>query len=191
MKESDFQELIDRRGIVVVHFSHLAVMSHKIVFPRDLQHAITHYESENRSCCALWPGHRMQLPGCVGVIFRPTFEQVLSVLADDSGSSDFGATEQSAGEIPSERTILESLKVPPGRYNEWRVRGAAPSGIFVANPASILAKQEVELDCGVEKIKEINSVPIKLSQVSAAFPELQLFTMKIRGLERLPRLDSV
>lgn len=93
MDESKFQEFITGRCVVIIHFSHFAKMAHAFEFPADLQHAISSFQSETRSCCALWPKHGMDLPGSVGVIFKPTFDQVLSVLSDDSGSTDYGGAE--------------------------------------------------------------------------------------------------
>jgi len=119
----------------------------------------------------------MELPGSVGVIFRPTFEQVLSVLADDSGSSDFGGAENSGGRAPSEQTILESLNVPAGRYNEWRVNGAEPFGIFVANTNNIYAKKKVQLSLNGETFDEVGCTNIEISSVIEAFPAIPIFTM--------------
>ncbi|WP_347990133.1 hypothetical protein [Methylomonas sp. AM2-LC] len=178
MDESKFQKLLTERGVVIVHFSHFAVMGHYVEFPDDLEHAIAFYQSETRSCCAFWPRHNMNLPGSVGVIFRPRFEQVLSVRADDSGSSDFGGAENSGGHAPSEQTILESLNVTAGRYNEWRVRGAEPVGIFVANTNDIYAKRKTQLSHNGETFEEIGYTNIAISSVFEAFPEMPIFTMR-------------
>ena len=54
------------------------------VFPDDLQAAITNRNSWALSCCVVWPGHQMDLPGEVGIVLRPTAaEQVLSVAKTD------------------------------------------------------------------------------------------------------------
>lgn len=177
MDESKFHKLLTELDVVIVHFSHFAVMGQHVEFPDDLKHAITFYQSETRSCCALWPGHNMELPGSVGVIFRPTFEQVLSVLADDSGSSDFGGAEKSGGHAPSEQTILESLNVPAGRYNEWRIKGAEPFGIFIANANNIYVKKKVQLSLNGETFDDIGSTNIEISSVIEAFPAMPIFTM--------------
>jgi hypothetical protein len=34
------------------------------------------------------------------------------------------------GVSPEENAILESLQAPSGMYNEWRILGAKPIGIF-------------------------------------------------------------
>jgi hypothetical protein len=186
MDETKFNKLLDDRGVVIVHFSHFAVMRHAVEFPIDLQHAIQNYQSETRSCCALWPGHKMELPGSVGVIFKPTFTQILSVLPDDSGSSDFEGSENSGGHAPSEETIADSLNVPFGRYNEWRIRGAEPIGIFVANPDNISAKKKSRISLDGELIEEIGSPNISLFDVTNAFPSLTIYTM---GANRLSPLQ--
>jgi len=184
--ESEFQKLLVNRGIVIVHFSHHAVMGHSVEFPDDLQHAIAQYQSETRSCCALSPGHCMETPGSVGIIFRPTFEQVVSVLSDDSGSSDFGGSENSGGHTPSEQTILASLDVPAGRYNEWRVRGARPIGIFVTDTGNICAKKKVRIPFDSGLINCIGCISIPLSSVIDSFPTLPIYTLWTSGLGRIP-----
>ncbi|MCO7461475.1 MULTISPECIES: hypothetical protein [Stenotrophomonas] len=182
MNDLDFQKFLVDRKVVIVHFSHFALMGHSVQFPDDLLHAISHHNEETRSCCALWPGHDMELPGSVGVIFKPTIDQVISVLADDSGSSDFGGTERSAGEIPTPEALLASLQVPSGCYNEWRVRGADPIGIFVADAHNICAKKKVELNLNGESIYEIGCTEITLESVLEVFPELPVYTLQPTGL---------
>lgn len=182
MDELKFQKLLTDRGVVIVHFSHFYAMGHDVEFPDDLEHAITFYQSETRSCCALWPGHNMELPGDVGVIFKPTFEQVLSVLADDSGSSDFEGAENSGGHAPSEQTILESFNVLAGSYNEWRVRGAEPVGIFVANTNKILVKRKQQILHNGEALEVINRINIEILSVFGAFPKMSTFTMTAEKL---------
>lgn len=182
MDESKFQGLLADKGIVIVHFSHFAVMGHSVEFPDDLEHAITFHQSETRSCCALWPTHNMELPGSVGIIFEPTFEQVLSVLADDSGSSDFEDSENSGGYAPSEETIIASLNVPPGRYNEWRVRGAKPVGIFIANTSDIYVKKKTQLSLNGETFEEIGCTSIAISSVFDAFQNMPIFTLEADGI---------
>lgn len=185
MDEAQFKQLLARKNIAVVHFSHYAVMNHRVSFPHDLIHAIKNYKFETRSCCAVFPDHGMHLPGSVGVIFNPKLSHLRSVCESDSGSSDIGEEEGSLGEEPTEDSILRSLCVIDGDYNEWRIHGASPIGIFVADPNNIQAK--LELNCGEEQITDIVPVPICLAQVFEAFPSLQVFTMGVQGLEELPR----
>jgi hypothetical protein len=187
MDESKFQKLLSDRGIAIVHFSHFAIMGHSVEFPCDLQHAIDFYQSETRSCCAIWPQHGMDLPGSVGVIFRPTFRQVLSVLPDDSGSANFGGSESSGGYLPSEETILASLDVRVGSYNEWRVKGAEPVGIFVANTSAVCAKKKTQLSIPGESFEAIGCTSIPISAVLAAFPTLPIQTMVPDGLQDVRR----
>jgi len=182
MEESKFQELMTKKSLAIVHFSHFAKMAHAVEFPCDLHHAINSFQSEARSCCAIWPGHRMNLPGSVGVIFEPKFEQVCSVLQDDSGSSDYGRKERSGGVNPSQKTILESLNVVDGRYNEWRVLGAKPIGIFVANTVDICVKKKVTLSCNGEAFEDFPCTSITLKEVFDKFPGMEIFTMGSGGL---------
>jgi hypothetical protein len=185
VNESEFQDLLEQHNAVIVHFSHHAVMNHSVEFPDDLLHAMAHYHEETRSCCAICPGHSMELPGSVGLIFRPTLDQVLSVLSDDSGSSNISGVEWSAGEPPTIEAILASLQVPRGRYNEWRIRGAKPDGIFVANVSNIGAKKKTRLRCGDDFIEPIACTNITLRSVFDAFPALPICTLKASGLHRV------
>lgn len=199
MDEQRFQEILDVNRVAIVHFSHHAVMGHRVTFPDDLHHAISSSESETRSCCAVCPNLRMDFPGSVGVMFKPKLSQVISVSSSDSGSSDFGGEEGSLGHAPTEQTILDSLCVPEGGYNEWRVCGAEPIGIFIANPDAILVKKELVMELndemalalGQARITEIGSIPISLQDVRAAFPSMSVFTMGGEGLELLPSAAGV
>jgi hypothetical protein len=185
MNEAQFEALLDELRIVVVHFSCYGVMGHKVTFPNDLNHALSRYKEETRSCCAIYPCHNMELPGSVGVIFRPKHSHVLSVCSADSGSSDYAGHEGSMGVSPEEDAIRESLQVTNGMYNEWRILGAAPIGIFVVNPQAIEVKQEVTLALGMECFKEIACVHISLQKVKEAFPNLLVYTMGDDGLNEL------
>ena len=89
------------------------------------------------------------------------------------------------GVSPDENAILESLTVTPGMYNEWRIRGAEPIGIFVTNPQAIEVKQEVPFAVGVECFNEIGPVEISLHAVKEAFRNLLVYTMGDNGLNEL------
>lgn len=191
MNEARFKELLNQRAVAVVHFSHHAVMGHMVEFPYDLIHAIEHFAVETRSCCAIFPDHNLELPGSVGIVFEPLYFQVVSVCQSDSGSSDFGGEEGSMGIPPNEEAILESLNVPNGSYNEWRIRGATPKGIYISDIKKILAKKATILSFGDEESIEIGCTIISLAQVCEAFPKLPIFTMGMQGLEELPRPTNV
>lgn len=186
LDEKRFKEIVGERNVAVVHFSHHGTMNHNVEFPVDLLHAINNSD-ETRSCCAVFPGHEMRLPGSVGLIFEPTLQQVLSVCSTDSGSTDFGGEEGSLGDSPTEEAILESLDVRAGDYNEWRIRGAKPIGIFVADPANIEVRKAICLSCGDEVISDFACKRIQLPDVFAAFPGQPVFTMGDRGIEELDR----
>ena len=182
MNEASFSRFLIDQRIAIVHFSHFAVMNHAVEFPVDLHHAIDNYQAETRSCCAIWPRHQMPLPGSVGVIFEPSLAHVLSVLPIDAGSSDVSGSEYSGGSPPSEEAILESFNVPFFRYNEWRVRGAKPIGIFVDNPHNIqVKKKELFSVCG-ETTEQIVCKEIPFSAVVDAFPTLPIYTIGPDGL---------
>ena len=185
MDDTRFECLLKARRVAVVHFSCYGVMGHRVTFPDDLVHALSTIKQETRSCCALYPGHEMDLPGSVGVILSPKYSHVLSVCSADSGSSDYGGEEGSMGSIPEENAILESLRVPSGMYNEWRILGANPVGIFVSNPQCILVKQESTITVGRERLTEIGCAQISLQAVKKAFPTLPVYMMRADGLEQL------
>lgn len=186
MEEDKLKEIIRDHKITVVHFSHDAVMAHRVVFPEDLKYAIDNYSSDTRSCCAIFPGHSMSLPGSVGVIFAiQNIEEILSVSCQDSGASDYSGSEDSMGVEPTENAITESLNQQVGSYNEWRIRGAKPIGIFVANPMNIMVKKEIKLNCAGEEFTEIGIDIVPLADIQAAFPDLPLYTMGVEGLEKL------
>ena len=185
MDDSRFEILLNERGVVVVHFSHFAVMGHKVAFPSDLFHAISSFDKEIRSCCALFPGHKMDLPGSVGIIFKPKYCHVLSVCSGDSGSTDYKGTEGSLGLPPEEDAILESLNMMNEGYNEWRVLGANPIGIFIANTQCIIVKQEKELSAGQVQFKDFVATSISLEDVKSEFKSWTIYTMGEDGLEAL------
>lgn len=185
LTNTQFKQLLRTHNIVVVHFSHFATMNFEVEFPDDLQHAIEHFANETRSCCALFPGHKMDLPGAIGLIFDPEIDQVLSVCATDSGSSNYGGKEESLGVRPSEDTILQSLDVRTGTYNEWRVHGSKPVGVYITNPTYIEAKKAFFKEFGDELIKGFACKQISINEVQSAFPELPIFTMEATGLVTL------
>src|SRR5688572_21770465 len=79
-------EELSARKAVVVHFSHHAQMRDGGLFPQDMEEAMSNCHNWALSCCVLWPGHSMDLPGSVGIIFSPQHHHVLSVSPSDSGS---------------------------------------------------------------------------------------------------------
>lgn len=133
----------------------------------------------------------MDLPGSVGVIFEPKLDQVLSVLGDDSGSSDYGGSELSGGNAPSEQSIVNSLSDPFGSYNEWRLRGAKPIGILVADPENVIVKKNSHIAVsGCEPFDVIACTTVPFSAVVAAFPSYKVYTMTSSGLFELNCADA-
>lgn len=185
MDESSFKKLVKDHSIVVIHFSHHAIMGHEVEFPDDLNYAIAHFADEERSCCAIYPGYEMNLPGSVGVIFEPAFSNVISVCQCDSGSSAYG----SMGQPPSEQTILASLCVQACeegcKYNEWRIKGAIPIGIFVSNPLNICVKKKNLCTNVPISFEGIAGESICLADVFTAFPKLPIYSMGSNGLIQL------
>lgn len=127
----------------------------------------------------------MDLPGSVGVLFSPKHSQVLSVCSADSGSSDYAGEEGSMGSTPDEDAINESLNVPSGIYNEWRIRGARPVGIFICDSQCMEVKQEMVFTVGGNQFADIICTSISLQAVKEAFPAMPVYTMGAEGLIQL------
>ncbi len=141
---------------LIVHFSHRAKMREGGVFPSDLRAAITNKDCWALSCCVVRPGHKMDLPGEVGLIFRPTAsDQILSVARTDAGSFQHACGEESSGGMPLMPESLEdTFNVAPNDHNEWRVRGAEVDGIFAVSPGEVWAKIRQPLMVGGVQIGE-------------------------------------
>jgi hypothetical protein len=168
---------LSARQSLIVHFSHHANMRAGGIFPNDMHDAIENRNEWVLSCCAVWPGHNMDLPGSVGVVFNPSPSNVVSVSNSDSGSStDRDGAEQSAGVPLSPHSFHDSFRVA-GAYNEWRLLGAEVVGIFVANPHEIYTKREVVVPFEGGVIREISAEPVSLGYVLECFPQLRVFTM--------------
>jgi hypothetical protein len=123
----------------------------------------------------------MDLIGSIGVLFRPSCANILSVSNTDSGSLTWSdGTEGSLGEQLTVDSFETSFDVADGEYNEWRIQGAAIEGIFVANPASILVK--FQTDMGIEGLEKMHSLKIiSINEVFSTFPDHRIFTMNSHG----------
>lgn len=174
---------LEARKALIVHFSAHAVMREGLDFPSDLQQVLAEKELWPLSCSVLTPGHHMDVTGSVGVILEPrAAEDVLRVHHDDAGAYDDAGVNQSLGAALSDATFDASIDdTGPGAYNEWRVRGAKPVGIFVLDPANILVRQHFTVPgpYGAEEI--ISAGPISLDAVRAAFPGQPIWTMTPGG----------
>lgn len=189
MADADLTFALERQKAVVVHFSHHANMRENGVFPDDLQNAIKNKDVWSLSCSVLWPGHKMQPCGSVGVMFRPTMDSVLSVYNSDSGSFLGPDGTDISGGLPLNADTFESTFQVVGEYNEWRVKGAEVIGIFVHDINQIEAKGWDEIP-GLpdgELLCEIAVKCIDLANVFDAFPPLPVFTMSSTGLVLVPR----
>lgn len=177
------------RKALIVHFSHHQNMRDGGVFPEDLLAAIENKNDWPLSCSVMWPGHNMNPVGSVGVIFEPmATENVLSVCSADSGSSQLANGEDgSLGHPLSTATFEKTFSVKDGEYNEWRLRGATVTGIFVLNTKNIGIKREVSLDLpdGSGSIATITTLPIQFGEVAQFAKSLQLpvYTMGEGGPE--------
>lgn len=129
----------------------------------------------------------MSLPGDIGVAFAPAVSSVLSVSNNDSGSMlALDGSELSMGEqltCPS----FEKTFSPTGAYNEWRVKGAMVSGIYVRDQYSLMAKRKQKVPGGPEPVETIAACPVSLEEVFAAFPSLPVYTHSSGELVEIPQ----
>lgn len=183
MTDAELAQALNDKKAVVIHFSHHAKMREGGVFPDDLRNAIKNCNQWSLSCCVVFPGHKMDLPGSVGVIFAPDVRHVISVSNTDSGSTTLHNGEDSSDGISlSEQSFNKSLEVMDGRYNEWRIKGAKVFGIYVNNPALILVKQKLTLTADSQSFEDIGVVQVDLSFIKECFPGQQFYTMSSNGL---------
>lgn len=157
-------------------------------FPADMAEAIKNRHIWPLSCCVLWPGHQMDLPGSVGIIFRVSEGNVVSVSSSDSGSfTGPDGRDHSLGLPLSPITFEETFNPTRGGYNEWRVLGAEVVGIFVSDPTLIHVKRPIELSSGDVRVSDIGATPVSLEYVLGCFPEHDFFTLGLDELTRIPR----
>jgi hypothetical protein len=184
MTDAELTDGLRQRNASVVHFSHHAEMGRRTVFPTDLLQAIENKDAWTLSCHVIWPDHRMDLVGSVGIILQPTaISQVISVSSRDSGSREHhDGSDQSSG-VPLSKESLDATFNPTGAYNEWRVKGAQVAGIFVAEPPLIYTKKIQLIGGGPHQIETIASAETSLREVIDAFPDLCIYTMESTGLK--------
>lgn len=189
MTDKELSDFLVDKAAAVVHLSHHAIMNpNRPNFPDDMRQAIANNAKFTLSCVVVWPGHAMNLPGSVGVIFKPSCENVVSVLNGDSGSTTLrDGSDSSLGHPLSEESLDATFNVAVGKYNEWRVHGAEVVGIFIANCSNIEVKKEVMLNTGGHEFKEVGAISITLGEVFAEFPDQSVFTMGSTGLIEIPR----
>jgi hypothetical protein len=172
MTNEELKMALQERKALVVHFSTHAMTREGAFFPKDLHNAIEKKNQWTLSCCAIWPGHAMDLPGSVGVIFEPTVDNVVSVSGDDSGSGEVDGEEVSEGKKLTDDALKESFNAT-GFYNEWRVRGAEVKGIFVADPCGIVVRKPFIFK-GDEMM---GTFDISLEEIIENFPGQDLYTL--------------
>jgi hypothetical protein len=186
--DKHLSDYLAAKGAAVVHLSHHAVMDRtRPIFPEDIHRAIAKRAEFNLSCVVVWPAHGMNLPGSVGVIFKPLCSNVVSVSNTDAGSTTLpDGSDGSAGFPLSAETLALTFEVWDA-YNEWRVRGAEVVGIFVADPSNIEVKKRVVLKVDGHEIIEVVATCISLDEVFTAFPHHSIFSMGPAGMVELSR----
>lgn len=187
MTYEDLLAKLEARQALIVHFSAHAVMREGLDFPTDLKQVLSGIQSWPLSCSVLTPAHEMDVTGSVGVVLEPrTAEDVLRVHHGDAGAFDEAGTNQSLGAPLSEKSFDASIDdTVPGTYNEWRVRGARPVGIFVLDPANILVRQRFTYEGPYGPEEAVAHGLISLTAVRAAFPGQPVWTMTPDGPRQL------
>lgn len=189
MTHQELLEKLNARQALIVHFSAHAVMRDGLEYPTDLQQVLAEKEPWPLSCSVLTPSHHMDVTGSVGVILEPrTAEDVLCVHHDDAGAYDVDGANQSRGAALSDAAFDASIDdTVPGAYNEWRVRGARPVGIFVLDPANIMVRQKFPMPGPFDEEEIIAAGTISLDAVRVAFPGQPIWTMTPAGPRQLRR----
>ena len=187
MTHDELLTRLRKRQALVVHFSHHAAMRGQLVYPTDLQQVLAEQELWPLSCSVLTPGHRMNVVGSIGVVLEPrTAEDVLRVHYDDAGAYVQGGNSHSLGELLSEVSFDASLdQVAPGSYNEWRVCGAKPVGLFVVDPNEIQVRRKLSYQGPWGPETTIATASISLSDVREAFSDQPIWTMMSDGPRQL------
>jgi hypothetical protein len=187
-----YDELIRRlraRNALIVHFSHHSKMRDGGVFPADLHAVIANSRAWPLSCCVVWPGHKMSLPGSVGVVLRPrSLASIVGVGKSDIGSTTMADGSQgSLGDKLDDESFAKTFDVAEGDYNEWRMIESDVVGVYVEN-SSPRAKRHVELcdpDDGTLMGLDISAEPVALHEVVKSFPELPVLTKTTDGIMAL------
>lgn len=186
MTDQDLVDAIQHQRATVVHFSHHAATRPDTVFPTDLINSIGNGGVWTLSCHVLWPDHRMDLVGSVGLILDIiASSQVVSVRSCDSGSWPLpDGSDQSLGVALSKRSFRDTFSIT-GAYNEWRVKGACVKGIFVANPDHIYVRKKKVVTGGPYQQEIVGPEPILLDDIQTIFPNHNIYTMGLDGLQLL------
>lgn len=189
MTHEELMARLEVRQALIVHFSHHAAMRGELAFPTDLHQVLAEMEPWPFSCSVLTPDHRMDVVGSVGVVLEPrNADDVLRVYHGDAGAYEEAGDNYSLGDPLSAASFDASIdRVVPGTYNEWRVRGARPIGVFVVDPANIEVREKVTFEGRWGPEETIAAGPISLDAVRAAFPGQPMWTMTSGGPRQLLR----
>jgi len=187
MTLEELKEELRRRQALIVHFSHHAAMRDNLDFPADLLQVLGGVTDWALSCSVLTPGHSMIPVGSVGVVLEPqTAGDVLRVHHSDAGAYSDGTDDYSDGEPLSVEGLDRSLtRVRQDDYNEWRVRGARPVGIFVLNPFSICVRRRVTFDGPFGPEETLAAQPATLADIRTIFADWPVWTMTPSGPVRI------
>ncbi|WP_141399332.1 hypothetical protein [Kosakonia pseudosacchari] len=175
MNNKEFAEALKAKKALIVHFSNLASMSRNQPFPDDLKNVIESPTSNPLSCCIVWPGHTMSLPGSVGVIIEPALPNIHGVCATDAGTSDNNGEINSFAK-PLSQENLEEIYAFSDPYNECIVIKPKVIGIYIDNINYISVRKKQELRCGDYFESNIGPMEGYLSEIFDCFEGLSIFT---------------
>lgn len=175
MDSKEFIEALKTKKALIVHFSNLATMSRNPQFPDDLKTVIDSPSSNPLSCCIVWPGHTMSLPGSVGVIIDPASSNIYGMCATDAGTSINNGEINSFTKPPSQE-VLEEIYAFSDPYNECVVMNPKVIGIYIDNINHITVRREQILRCDDYIETNIGPVGGCLSDIFDSFEDLSIFT---------------
>lgn len=179
MTYDDLLQYLRERKALIVHFSHHSNMRPGGQFPDDLVAAAANSHVWPLSCCVVWPGHPMRLPGSVGIVLRPrSSTSVVKVGAGDIGANTIAGVQVNLGKPLTEATFEETFAVAPGSYNEWRMQDCDAVGVYIeGNPLAAKRPQVFRDEEGNALASGIGVQPIDASEVFDAFPDMPVYTM--------------
>lgn len=182
------QELIERKALIV-HCSRPGKGDegrNSRLFPEDLSHAIDICANEGAElCCSvIWPGH-VETFGDIGIILKPRSTASVTMISTTDGGTylDANTNRRMGNGAPFSRTAVEDTFSKATDYNEWNVKDADTVGIFVKPPPPLpvvarrIDLREIPDYSPIMGTDQIVQVSINLSEITAAFPALPIFTL--------------
>jgi hypothetical protein len=182
MQIEELYKTLNDKPTYIVHFSMLADNGRPIEFPKDLQDCVSNSQDWPLSTHLVWPGHRMIMQGCVGVILRPrSMDSILKAGRGDQGTSEFTDSTAPLGEGLNEDIFNECFDLANDQYNELRVNNSEVIGVyFEPTDIGLRVKKFIEFQdpTSDQMIKTIDHSVISPQEIAAEFGDLPCVTRK-------------